>query len=383
MRIAMLSKAVVIGAYQRKLEELACIPGVELTVLAPTVWRDSRGETRLERRFTQGYRLVETSIAFSGHFHVHFYPRLGRDLALIGPDLLHIDEEPYNVAAWQAMRWAASDAVPALFFTWQNLLRRYPPPFNWFERHNYRHAAHAIAGNQEAASVLQTKGFARSISVIPQFGVDPALFHPPQRPQRGPYHPAREGVVVGYAGGLIPEKGVASLLRAVAACNRATERDDADSAVCHVLIAGQGPEKAALAALADDLGMMRDLTFLGRIGSTAMPDFYASIDILVLPSLTMPNWKEQFGRVLIEAMACGVPVIGSSSGEIPHVIGEAGLVFPEGDVNALAQSLAELARSPEARRRLGQRGRQRVLAHYTQQRIAEETYAVYRQILGT
>ena len=128
--------------------------------------------------FVEGYRLVETPIALNGHFHAHFYPRLNRDLALLQPDLLHIDEEPYNLAAWQTMRWAVRHRRPALFFTWQNLDRRYPPPFNWMERYNYRHAVHAIAGNHEATRVLEAKGYRGPITVIPQFGIDPELFFP-------------------------------------------------------------------------------------------------------------------------------------------------------------------------------------------------------------
>ena len=69
--------------------------------------------------------------------------------------------------------------------------------------------------------------------------------------------------------------------------------------------------------------------------STEVPAVLRALDVLVLPSLTTPSWKEQFGRVLQEAMACAIPVVGSDSGEIPHVIGDAGLVTPEGDAAAL------------------------------------------------
>ncbi|MCA9977007.1 MAG: glycosyltransferase family 4 protein, partial [Anaerolineales bacterium] len=94
------------------------------------------------------------------------------------------------------------------------------------------------------------------------------------------------------------------------------------------------------------------------------------------------NWKEQFGRVLVEAMACETAVIGSTSGEIPHVIGDAGLIFPEEDVDSLHQHLLTLMQSEIQRRELGQKGRQRVLAHYTQAQIAAQTVAVYQDILN-
>ena len=104
-----------------------------------------------------------------------------------------------------------------------------------------------------------------------------------------------------------------------------------------------------------------------------MPDFYRSLDLLVLPSRTRPNWKEQFGRVLIEAMACGVPVLGSDSGEIPHVIGDAGIVFPEGDVEMLRCQVQRLMVDRAARNSLAAAGRQRVLDRFTMAEIARQT----------
>jgi glycosyltransferase involved in cell wall biosynthesis len=95
----------------------------------------------------------------------------------------------------------------------------------------------------------------------------------------------------------------------------------------------------------------------------------------------MPNWKEQFGRILVEAMSCGVPVVGSSSGEIPNVLGKAGLVYPERNVAALRRVLLLLVGQPGLCRELGRRGRERVLAHYTQAALARSYYAVYQQML--
>ncbi len=379
MRIAMLSKAVIVGAYQRKLEELARLPDVELVALAPPAWRDSRGETRLERAYTEGYELTTTPIALNGHFHTHFYPQLGRALAAARPDVVHVDEEPYNLATWQALRWASRAGRPALFFTWQNLLRSYPPPFGWIERYSYRHSAHAIAGSQEARQVLLAKGYPGPVTVIPQFGIDPQLFdRRAQPPLLAPS--AQHRLTIGFAGGLVPEKGIDTLLHAMALARQQAEA--ANAWPWRLLLAGTGPEAAALAGLAAQLGLGAHVVFLGKIASTAMPAFYASADVLALPSRTMPNWKEQFGRVLVEAMACQTPVIGSDSGEIPHVIGDAGLVFPEGDTQALAGCLLRLAGDPALRAGLAERGRARVLALFTQERVAAATYQVYREMLG-
>jgi glycosyltransferase involved in cell wall biosynthesis len=362
----MISKACLVGAYQKKLEELARLPDMELDVLVPPYWRDSRGVTRLERRYMQGYNLHVAPMALNGHFHLHWYPGLGARLRALRPDIVHIDEEPYNLATWQAMRLARALGASACFFTWQNLPRAYPPPFHWFERYNYRHAAHALAGSAAAAEVLRAKGYAGPLSVVPQFGVDPEEY----RPGKAPRSP---GVfVVGYAGGLVAEKGVDILLKALAGLEGRWE----------ARLVGEGAEGPRLARLTQRLGLAERVRFQGRVPSGAMPDFYRGLDVLVLPSRSRPNWVEQFGRVLIEAMACGVAVIGSTCGEIPQVIGDAGLIFPEGDVEALRAQLARLQADPLLRAELAVRGRARVLARYTQAQVAANTYAAYRQMAG-
>lgn len=364
MRVLMLSKACVVGAYQRKLEELAAL-GVELTVAAPPVWVDERGALPLERVYTQGYTLVETPIWFNGNFHLHFYPRFGDLVRRAQPDLVHVDEEPYNLATFLAVRTARARGVPCVFFSWQNILRRYPPPFAQMEAYVLRQCAVGLAGNAEAAQVWRAKGFAGALFVVPQFGVDATLFQPPVGPR-----PARP-FTVGYAGRLVPEKGVDVIIQALAQAPGAQLR-----------VAGSGPEAEFLRAVAEHYGVAGRVHFEPPRASTAMPGFYAEIDALILPSRTRRNWKEQFGRVLIEAMACGVPVIGAHSGAIPEVIGEAGLTFPEDDVAALAAHVRHLAANPALRQRLGEQGRARVQAHYTQKHIAQATLTAYQHALA-
>jgi glycosyltransferase involved in cell wall biosynthesis len=292
-----------------------------------------------------------------------------------------MDEEPYNLATWHALKLGQAVGVRSLFFTWQNLPRRYPWPFSRFEKINYHRAAHAIAGNPTAAAVLRAKGYQGRLAVIPQFGVDPDIFSPSadadQAPGfRGETRALASGndaaFVIGYAGRLVPEKGVHILLRACAALS------GTDWSL-HLL--GQGPERERLMALATHLGIAARVKFLGHLPSTKTPEFYRTLDVLAVPSLSAPNWVEQFGRVLIEAMACGVPVVGSNSGEIPWVIGDAGPVFPEGDTDALCGILAMLAADPAHRAELATRGRARVLAHFTQAQVAAATAEVYREMM--
>ena len=123
------------------------------------------------------------------------------------------------------------------------------------------------------------------------------------------------------------------------------------------------------------------VTFLGQVPSTQMPSLYHKIDVLALPSLTRPNWKEQFGRVLVEAMCSGVPVIGSDSGAIPSVIGDAGLVVPENNSQALRQGLASLVNDPELYKRIATNGRQRASENFTQMAVAQATAMAYQKLI--
>jgi glycosyltransferase involved in cell wall biosynthesis len=135
---------------------------------------------------------------------------------------------------------------------------------------------------------------------------------------------------------------------------------------------GEGDFRGKGEELAQSLGVGSRIRWLPPVASLDVPDIMNAIDVLVLPSRTMSNWKEQFGRVLIEAMACETPTVGSSSGEIPTVIGDGGFVFPEGDVGALAKQLKCLFDSPQLRAEMGRKGRARVLSNFTQQKMAQE-----------
>src|SRR5688572_25263334 len=154
MHVVMVSKALVVGAYQRKAEEIAA-RGVKLTVLIPPSWRDRRGRQVAAALHTEGYTLRTIPLWLNGNFHLHFYPTLARELARLRPDVLHMDEEAYNLATYLALGTAERLGISALFFTWQNLLRNYPPPFAWWEGANYGRAGHALAGSQDAATVLR------------------------------------------------------------------------------------------------------------------------------------------------------------------------------------------------------------------------------------
>ena len=374
MRVLMLSKALVVGAYQRKCEELARQPGIELVVAVPPYWREGQQRLVLQRAHTTGYELYVLDMALNGHYHVHFYPGVADVLRRVRPDVFHIDEEPYNLATLHALWLGQRAGARCLFFTWQNLYR--PQPWNLAERYILAHADAAIAGNEEAAAILQRKGFRVPVSVIPQFGVDPVIYQPLSdgRANRRELLPLTSDstFVIGYLGRLVEQKGLLVLLRAAAAL----------SGDWRLALVGDGELRPAIEQEASALGISNRLDIVASVPSTDVPRWLNLLDCLVLPSLTRPNWKEQFGRILVEAMACRIPVVGSDSGEIPNVIGDAGLIAREGDAAHLAELIALLMNDAALRQRLGKMGRERVLARYTQASVAVATRRFYEQMLS-
>jgi glycosyltransferase involved in cell wall biosynthesis len=231
------------------------------------------------------------------------------------------------------------------------------------ERRTIRAADLGIGGNEAAARELKRKGV-RTVSVLPQLGLDPDCFYPRQGPKSDVF-------TIGYAGRLVKEKGVDRLLCACAGLGGAWR----------LKLLGSGPEAKFLRGLSGKLGVSGRVEFLPAVPHAAVADFLREIDVLVLPSVAVKGWAEQFGHVLIEAMSAALPVAASKSGSIPEVVGDAGLLFPEGDVPALQKILANLQDDPKLAEALGVRGRERVLERFSWERIAGRTAEIYRSLL--
>jgi glycosyltransferase involved in cell wall biosynthesis len=360
----MISKALVVATYRSKLVELSRL-GAEMTAVVPPSWKEEGQAIALEPADGhQPFSLVKTPVAWNGHFHVHYYPALDRIVRQYEPDIVHVDEEPYNLATYLAYGSARRSGASRLFFTWQNINRQYPLPFRRIERWVYARSDYALAGNQEARQVLRDKGYEGPAKVIPQFGVDIHRFTPTEHPDR-PF-------TVGFLNRLVAEKGIGDLMEAF-------KRLEIPA---RLVIAGEGPMAEYVELATADLKKDGRVERYPRVPSAQMPLLLSRLDVVVLPSRSTARWREQYGRILVEAMACGVPVVGSSSGEIPNVIGKAGIVFPEGDSKKLAEALTSLAEDRELRRKLAVAGRERAIEHFSQESIAAQTYAVYQDLMN-
>jgi len=360
---------------RERYDALARTGDLDLAVLAPRRWeaalpRPMEIEEDASSR-AAAYRLIVANAVLRSHAAFHFYPGLLPLLARLQPDLVDLYEEPYTLIAWLVAWWRNqfSPTCRLVFTTCQNIAKRYPPPFCWTERYVLRSADAAMALNREALEVFRAKGYDGPFEVVPT-GIDPASFHRVEagdlRAQLGLTRPT-----VGYLGRLVEEKGVAVLLEAAAA----------STADFQLLIVGDGPEKGPLRRLASHLGLDDRIAWAGAAASAEVARYISCMDVLVLPSLSRPNWKEQLGRVLFEAMACDVPVIGSRSGAIPDVVGDAGLLFREADAGELKAAIERLLGDEALRRELARRGRARVEEHFAWPAVARRIRDLWRRAL--
>jgi glycosyltransferase involved in cell wall biosynthesis len=316
--------------------------GWDVDLVVPSTWRHaySAGEFAATPQPALATRLHPIPVAFRGQPQRHMYLALPlRLLRRAQPNFVLLEQEPFSVSALQWGIAAHRAGIPFAVQSAENLDRQLPAPVRAWRGWVLRNAAFVGARSPAAAALARRWGAPGEVVVIPH--------HVPAWPEVVPE--ASDRFRVGFAGRLVAEKGLDTLVDAVCQLDGAVD----------LVVAGDGPMRAWLES--QDLGSAR-LRLLTDIPHDAMDQAYAQMDVLVLPSRSTPAWTEQFGRVLVEALWCGVPVVGSDSGEIPWLVEttRGGRVFPEGDAHALAQVLRELRGDPAARYRFAVEGRQQV-----------------------
>ena len=366
MKVLVLWKALVSETYHKRFVELAKFKDVEITLVMPTKWDN----TKLEKEYCSEYKTIPRRIALNGFNHFHWYPGLAKIIRQVRPDILHIEEEHYSIVTYQAIRLAKKYNIKCMFVSLQNIYKIYPFPFSWMEKYNLKNADCAVAVSDEIRDVLIRKGLGKEkISVIP-YGVDHLMYRKiKSRKLKSKY--GLDSFTIGYMGRFVIEKGIMDLLHAVSRINNNF----------NLLLVGSGKLKYKIEAEGRRLGLLEKIRIVDSIPSSQVPYYLNRMDCLVLPSRTTRKWKEQFGRVLTEAMSCEVPVIGSDSGEIPNVIGDCGLVFKEGDVDDLSSKIKRLINNSDLRVELAKNGRQRVLDNFTQEKAARETCKIYQKMM--
>jgi glycosyltransferase involved in cell wall biosynthesis len=355
LRILTVGHSHIIALNRGMWRELARDTNFNVTVAAPRSFLgDLRPLTIEPEPAGSPLNLVSLDATWTNHIHVFRYHnrQLHKLMCEGGFDVVHAWEEPYIYAGYQIARALRDDRARFVFRTAQNLVKRYPPPFNYFECWTLHRAQAWIAGGNLVFETRIQHGYPKERGRVLSLAVDLAAFHPLLDHERrqllkelGIQRP-----VIGFLGRLCAAKGVGLLMQALEMLPPAQPWD--------LLLLGSGPYKNKVEAWARARGW-QDRVHIKLTVHDEVPRHLAVMDILVAPSQTTSYWREQFGRMIVEAFACGVPVIGSDSGEIPFVIAEAGRVVPERDAAAWATAILELLQSRGTRQALAARGLER------------------------
>lgn len=369
MKILVISHAYVEPDNHQKLTEMAKNKEVELAVVYPKKWKTWHGEEKVKReklKVKRGYKGFALDTFFAGDGGKYFYQPLQLIIALIKfrPRLVYLEEEPFSYVAGQVAWLCRLLRIKLVFFTWENLDLPLGKKRSGIERFVFKTAVAAVTGNQGAKKRLVKRGFNKALEVVPQFGVDLDLFHPKKKSSSD----AEEDfffrpMVVGFVGRPVEAKGVDLLLRAAAKL---------DSRVNLLVVTSSAGIPEKLINLAIELKIREKISFEVNVAHAGLPEYFQKMDVFVLPSRATATWQEQFGRTLLEAMACGVPVIGSSSGAIPAVIGDAGLVFAEENVEDLSNKIQILI-DLNQRQELSTKGLKYVQENFSNEKVAQRT----------
>lgn len=365
MRLLCVSHPCVASPNQELFARIASQRGWDVTILLPDRWRNEYGELKAERWPAFQGELLPTRVIGVGRIPLHVYAaRLRTIVRRVRPDAIYAHNEPYALSTFQAAR--AAGRIPFGFYSAQNVSKAYPWPISATERYVHRRAVFAFPVSEAVLDVLSGKGYEGRAEILPLW-VDPYAYGSQGLPSERP-------PTLGFVGRLTPEKGLDVLLDALA-------RLPSD---VRAVVAGAGPAEPELRRRADALGLAGRVSWLGFVEHERMPGVYGQLDLLVVPSRTTAGWKEQFGRVVIEALAARVPVVAADSGELSRLLSstEGGWLFPEGDVAALAGTLRRLLASPGELDQAARVGRAAVERRFGVAVVADHFATVVEEIVG-
>ncbi len=380
MKLLVVSHACATSLNQSFFADVEEVTGWNLSLVLPATWKTEYSDRSAERwpAFRGDFHPVP--VWKSGHIPLHLYKSFfAETLRKTRPDAIYVQHEPYGAATAQVyMANRLGRHVPIGFYAAQNISKTYPPPFRWTETMVLRDSSFCFPVTIEALEVLRHKGYKGDAEVLP-LAVNSGLYHPMpdaadalrQRNSIGAQEP-----VIGYLGRFVPEKGLLTLIKAL---------KHIEALPWRCVLVGNGPLEPQIRALIVELGLTGRVIFPGYVPHTDAPAWLSMFDVLALPSETQANWKEQFGRVIVEANACGTPVVGTSCGEIPAVIGHTGggVVVAESSPKEFADALASLITNPSHIAELASRSQIAVRREYDQRFLATRFAAAISRHLTT
>jgi starch synthase len=296
---------------------------------------------------------------------------------LRGFDVIHT-WELFTDWTEQALEARARFGIPVVVMVWDNI------PFN-MERDTGRRRLKERAAATADAFIVHTERSRRTLEMehvppekitVMDPGVNTLAFSPGPR-NRAAYGLHDDEFVILFVGWFLPRKGIDFLILALHELTR-------DPALARfkfrLAVVGAGPGRERVEKLITRTNLSDRCTFLGSVTFDRMPEVYCASDVFVLPSIATPEWQEQFGMSIIEAMSCGTPVVTTLSGAIPEIAGNAAALCQPNDFMSLYESIRDLALNPEKRAALGKSARERALSRFSLEEFAKNLAAVYARL---
>jgi glycosyltransferase involved in cell wall biosynthesis len=371
LRVLFVSHTYVVGVNQGKLDAIAATGKAEVGLLVPNRWKALQWnkQIELEKPYPR-IKYYPAQVFFSGRAGACVYSPLAVLKAIIDfrPDIIQVEQEVFSLSGFEIALCARLLSKSVVFFGWENMDRQLSPFRRWIRQFVMNTAKSIIAGNCEGAELLKKWGYQKPIEVMPQMGVDTKLFTPRQ------HKIENFEFCIGFVGRLSFHKGIHTLIAAAHLLREQSYR-------FRIVLCGSGSDEATFRQEAQKHNVDEFITWRGGVCHEEVPQEMKQFDVLVLPSRTIATWKEQFGHVLIEAMATGIPVVGSTCGEIPNVIGRSDLVFAEGNAQELAAILARLISDPAWSSEVAEYSLNRVNQDYSHERIAERLIDLWSNVL--
>lgn len=411
LRVLFVSHTYVVGVNQGKLDAIASLDEVEVSLLAPKRWKALQWNKilDLENPYPK-IQLYPNKVLFSGKAGAYLYSPFAILRAILDfrPDIIQVEQEVFSLSGFEVALCSRLLNKPVVFFGWENMDRKLSLFRHLIRKFILNTTKSVIAGNCEGAELVKKWGYSGPVEVMPQMGVDTKLFTPRENKQNNSKlnnlkennstlgNPTLKNskladsklkdsklkdsklknseFCIGFLGRLSYHKGIDILIDAAQIMRN-------EGYTFQIRLCGTGSDKPIFVEQAQKLGVDEFIIWQDGVRHDEVPMEICKFDVLVLPSRTVETWKEQFGHVLIEAMATGIPVVGSTCGEIPNVIGRKDLVFPEGNAQELAAILKRLISQPSWYSEVADYSLKRVHQYYSHERIAQRLIELWRNVL--
>ena len=341
-RILFIGPTYISSTTQERIQNIREMGSIETGLLSPKKWKSKDYKScKMLEKGSSHIEYFPSGVLLNGMDGGHIYNPITvfKAIKKFKPDLIYFDQEVFSLSAFEMAIFSKFFSIPLVAVNAENIMDKKLSFIRKWTRKFVLETAKAIRIECKGGEYcLRNWGYKGHLALIP-FEIDTKKFYPTRD--------KKKEFVIGYIGRLTYKKGLDVFLKAAQKLKK-------ENFQFKVVIVGEGPEKNKLKALSKYLDIENIVSWKDTIEFDKVPEVMRNFNAFVLPSRAGRIWKEQFGRVIIEAMASGVPVIGTTSGSIPEVIGRNDMLFPEDHDEKLAEIIKKLMNDKKFKREIAE-----------------------------